>query len=58
MALQAHIRELRARHQTLDRAIEQEAARPAADAIRLKDLKRKKLKLKEALEALGAGDLH
>jgi hypothetical protein len=54
MALEARIRELGARHQSLDRAIQEEASRPAADAVRLKELKRKKLRLKEELEDLRA----
>ena len=53
MAVEARIRELGARHQNLDRAIREETMRPAADAMKLKELKRKKLKLKEEMEALG-----
>jgi len=52
MAIEARIRELGVRHQTLERAIEDEASRPAADALRVKDLKRQKLRLKEELEGL------
>lgn len=52
MAIDARIRELGHRHQTLDRAIEQELARPLADSVRLKQLKRQKLKLKEEIEGL------
>ncbi len=54
MAVEARIRELGSRHQSLERMIEEETNRPAADAIKLKELKRKKLKLKEEIEALGA----
>ncbi|HEY9236874.1 MULTISPECIES: DUF465 domain-containing protein [Phenylobacterium] len=54
MAVEARIRELGARHQNLEQAIREETMRPAADAMRLKELKRKKLKLKEEMEALGA----
>jgi hypothetical protein len=52
MAIEARIRELGARHQSLERAIEDEVARPVADSMRLRDLKRKKLRLKEELESL------
>lgn len=52
MAVEARIRELGSRHQSLDEAIRDEMNRPAADAVRLRDLKRKKLKLKEEMEAL------
>ena len=54
MAIEARIRELGVRHQSLERAIEDEASRPAADAARLKELKRKKLRLKEEMEGLRA----
>jgi hypothetical protein len=52
MAIEARIRELGARHQSLERAIEDEVARPVADSVRLRDLKRKKLRLKEEMESL------
>ena len=54
MAVEARIRELGNRHQTLEQEIREETMRPAADAMRLKELKRKKLRLKEEMEALGA----
>lgn len=52
MARDARIRELGNRHQTLDRLIESEMKRPGADDIRLKELKRQKLRLKEEIEAM------
>lgn len=52
MALEARIRELGSRHKSLETAIQDEMSRPAADDIRLKELKRQKLKLKEEMEAL------
>ena len=58
MAIDARIRELGARHQSLERAIEDELSRPAADEIRLKDLKRQKLRLKEEMESLKAQTHH
>ncbi|WP_394763359.1 YdcH family protein [Phenylobacterium sp.] len=57
MALEARIRELGSRHRSLEDAIQDEMRRPASDDIRLKELKRQKLKLKEQLEAL-RGQLH
>ena len=54
MALESRIRELGVRHQTLDRAIQDEVARPASDELKLKELKRRKLKLKEEIEGLRA----
>ncbi len=52
MAVEARIRELGSRHHSLDQAIQDELNRPASDEARLKELKRKKLKLKEEMEAL------
>jgi len=54
MAVDARIRELGTRHQNLDKAIHDELSRPASNDAKLKDLKRKKLKLKEQIEALRA----
>ena len=58
MAIDARIRELGSRHQTLERAIEDELARPAADSDRLRDLKRQKLRLKEEIEVLRGARAH
>lgn len=52
MAIEGRIRELGSRHKNLERAIDDELHRPAADETRLSDLKRQKLKLKEELEHL------
>jgi hypothetical protein len=54
MAIDARIRELGTRHQSLDKKIQDETSRPAADSARLKELKRQKLRLKEEMEALRA----
>jgi hypothetical protein len=55
MALEARIRELGSRHRSLEDAIQDELRRPASDDIRLKELKRQKLRLKEELEGLRSG---
>jgi len=57
MAVDSRIRELGSRHQTLEQAIQEELRRPAADDMRLRELKRQKLRLKEKLETL-RGNLH
>jgi hypothetical protein len=54
MAIEARLRELGVKHQTLERAIQDEVSRPAADAIRIRELKRQKLRLKEEMESLRA----
>ena len=57
MEVEARIRELGSRHQSLEQAIQDELRRPAADDIRLQELKRQKLRLKEEMEAL-RGHIH
>ena len=52
MAIEARIRELDTRRETLDRAIEAESRSPNVDSLRVSALKRQKLKLKEEIEGL------
>lgn len=52
MAIEARIRELDLRHQTLERAIEDELSRPSGDDLRVMEMKRQKLRLKDELESL------
>lgn len=54
MAIEARIRELDARHQSLEALIEEEMSHPSSDDLRVRELKRQKLKLKEEMEALRA----
>ena len=57
MAVESRIRELGSRHQLLDQDIKDELSRPAADELRLRQLKRQKLRLKEEMESL-RGRMH
>ncbi len=52
MAIEARIRELDSRHQSLERLIEEEMTHPGSDDLRVGELKRQKLRLKEEMEAL------
>lgn len=52
MALESRIRELDTRHRDLDLTIQAESRQPAVDPVRISELKRQKLKLKEEIEAL------
>lgn len=52
MAIDARIRELKARHSELDARIQTETRSPATDSTRIAELKRKKLRLKETIEGL------
>ncbi len=52
MALDAHLVELSEKHRSLDRKIEEEEARPAADPLKIAEWKRQKLRLKDEIERL------
>ena len=54
MALEARLRELDSRHRKLDRTIEAETNLPATDELRIQELKRQKLRLKEEIAGLKA----
>ena len=54
MSMTGRIEELSNRHRRIDTQIETEQKRPAADALRLSELKRKKLRIKEELQFLQA----
>lgn len=54
MALDAHVNELSDKHSVLDKKIENEMARPSADDIKISNLKREKLRLKDKIERLKA----
>lgn len=52
MSFQGHVAELSRRHRDLEKQIEAERSRPARDGLRMGELKRKKLLLKDELERL------
>ncbi|MGD0763082.1 MAG: DUF465 domain-containing protein [Roseiarcus sp.] len=52
MSLESHLTELVRRHQAIETAIELEEAHPSADDLKLHELKRKKLQLKDEIEKL------
>ncbi len=52
MSLNAHLVELERRHQALERAIEQELVHPSGSDVRVAELKRKKLHLKDEIQRL------
>ncbi len=54
MAIEARIRELDARHRSLETQIEDEMSHLSSDDLRVRELKRQKLRLKEEVEALRA----
>jgi hypothetical protein len=52
MNLSSHLTELRKKHQTLSEAIETEQRSPGSDGLRITELKRQKLRLKDEIERL------
>ncbi|NBB52960.1 DUF465 domain-containing protein [Rhizobium sp. CRIBSB] len=54
MTIEARIRELGNRHRSLDEAIQRELRHPAADSLQVRELKQRKLRLKEQISSLEA----
>jgi hypothetical protein len=52
MSLQSHLVELERRHMTLQREIEKEELHPSVDELKLHELKRRKLLLKDEITKL------
>ncbi len=58
MSLQTHVEALNTKHAEIDDIIAREEIRPYPDRIRLMDLKKQKLRLKEELNRLSAETHH
>ena len=54
MTIEARIRELGNRHRILDQTIQKELTRPSVDTLQVRELKQKKLLLKEEISSLEA----
>lgn len=52
MSMASHLSALVNKHKTLERQIEDELSRPSANEIRVAELKRQKLKLKDEITRL------
>ncbi len=52
MSVQSHLQELQRRHAALQSEIKRELSHPATDPLRLAELKRKKLVLKDQITRL------
>ncbi|WEK39778.1 MAG: DUF465 domain-containing protein [Candidatus Brevundimonas colombiensis] len=52
MTIEARIRELGNRHRNLDQTIQKELSRPSVDALQVRELKQRKLRLKEEITSL------
>lgn len=56
MASDRHKEGLGRKHEGLDKAIQAEQSRPAADEARLKDMKLRKLRVKDEMAAIDRGN--
>jgi hypothetical protein len=55
MSLQMHLSELERRHQALEREIQDAMAHPSIDDLKIAELKRRKLQLKDEIAKLRIG---
>jgi hypothetical protein len=55
MSMQSHLAELERKHQALDEEISECLTHPAVDDLRVVELKRKKLQVKDEIERLRSG---
>lgn len=55
MAVSAHLAELSERHRVLEQKLEEALTHPSIDTLELTQLKREKLKLKDAISKLKEG---
>jgi hypothetical protein len=54
MSLSSHLQELQKKHETLSRKVEVAQRRPAIDALKIGEMKKQKLRLKEEIERISA----
>ena len=54
MSLSTHLDQLRQKHEALSKHIEDEQRRPGSDDLRITELKKEKLHIKEEIERLAA----
>ena len=52
MAVESHVAELEEKHRRLEAEIEEELQHPGSDRLHITELKRQKLRVKEAIERL------
>ncbi|MGG7645152.1 YdcH family protein [Rhodovulum sp. YNF3179] len=52
MALSSHVQELRRKHETLSKRVEEAQRSPGVDDLRIAELKKQKLRIKEEIERL------
>jgi hypothetical protein len=55
MTIQAHLAELERRHRALEEEIAEAMTHPSTDGLKIAELKRRKLQLKDEIERLRVG---
>ena len=55
MALSSHLQELRKKHQNLSATVEQAQRSPGSDRLKIAEMKKQKLKIKEEIGRLSQG---
>ncbi len=55
MTIASHLQELRRKHENLSTKVEQAQRQPASDALKIANMKKQKLKLKEEITRLSDG---
>lgn len=58
MSIQSHLQELKRRHAAIEQELSRELAHPGADPLRVAELKRKKLVLKDQITKFGTSTVH
>ncbi len=58
MSIESHLTELERRHKALEREIDSERIHPGSDSLKLAELKRRKLLLKDEIEKLRIETVH
>jgi hypothetical protein len=58
MSIQSHLSKLSLKHEALEREIEAERTHPGGDSLRLAELKRRKLSLKDEIARLQVDTVH
>ena len=56
MTMQAHLAELERKHQALESEIAEELTHPSSDGLKILELKRRKLQVKDEIERLQHGE--
>jgi hypothetical protein len=58
MSLLSHINELSAKHRAIEQQIQEELTHPGSDDLKISDLKRQKLRIKDEISRLEAELAH